>query len=69
MDEESPTNPILERCDDDEENVSCADVGCCNPQNRCHRFIALIFMCLMGFGKCNSVFCNTKVLVSKVIND
>ncbi|XP_037894714.1 major facilitator superfamily domain-containing protein 1-like isoform X2 [Glossina fuscipes] len=29
-------------------------VGCCNPASRFHRFLALIFMCLLGFG---SYFC------------
>lgn len=53
MDEENPVSPILERCVGSEEDVSCSDVSCCNPANRCHRFIALIFMCLMGFGELN----------------
>lgn len=24
---------------------------CCNPSSTCHRFIALILMCLVGFGE------------------
>ncbi|KAM8710696.1 hypothetical protein ACLKA7_017336 [Drosophila subpalustris] len=28
--------------------------GCCMPSSTCHRFLALIFMCLLGFG---SYFC------------
>lgn len=32
-----------------EEN--CCDIGCCDPRRPLHRFIALFFMCLLGFGK------------------
>uniref|UniRef100_A0A1L8DE70 Lysosomal dipeptide transporter MFSD1 n=2 Tax=Nyssomyia neivai TaxID=330878 RepID=A0A1L8DE70_9DIPT len=38
----------------DEELTGCAASPCCNPSHTCHRFIALIFMCLLGFG---SYFC------------
>lgn len=34
--------------DDDKQNC---DIGCCDPRRTCHRFIALFFMCLLGFGK------------------
>lgn len=30
--------------------VGCGAI-CCSPTSRCHRFIALILMCLVGFGK------------------
>lgn len=50
---------------DDEENVSrrnnvtqqrdneLSESGCrcCDPRSGIHRFIALVFMCLLGFGK------------------
>lgn len=29
----------------------CAGSACCNPSSTCHRFIALILMCLVGFGE------------------
>lgn len=36
-------------------NVSCANVSCCNPKSVSHRLIALILMCLLGFGKLQSI--------------
>lgn len=49
-DDESNRN--RRRYNDDELDGSngCA-AGCCNPSSGCHRFIALILMCLVGFGK------------------
>lgn len=36
---------------DDELNAESGVGGCCcNPSSTCHRFIALILMCLVGFG-------------------
>lgn len=36
---------------DDELNVGTGcGTACCNPASKCHRFIALILMCLVGFG-------------------
>lgn len=37
-----------------EELTGCGATPFCNPSHSCHRFIALIFMCLVGFG---SYFC------------
>ncbi|XP_017128498.1 major facilitator superfamily domain-containing protein 1 [Drosophila elegans] len=34
--------------------LSLPSGGCCNPASRGHRFMALVFMCLLGFG---SYFC------------
>lgn len=30
--------------------------GCCNPRSGVHRFIALVFMCLLGFGESTILF-------------
>lgn len=38
----------------DPELTGCGATACCNPSHSVHRFIALIFMCLLGFG---SYFC------------
>lgn len=38
----------------DPELTGCGASACCNPSSSVHRFIALIFMCLLGFG---SYFC------------
>uniref|UniRef100_U5ET16 Lysosomal dipeptide transporter MFSD1 n=1 Tax=Corethrella appendiculata TaxID=1370023 RepID=U5ET16_9DIPT len=37
-----------------EELSGCGATACCNPSHGVHRFLALIFMCLVGFG---SYFC------------
>lgn len=61
VDDELST-PILQNSDDDDErfrrrfNDDELDAGgasgcCCNPSSACHRFIALILMCLVGFGE------------------
>lgn len=34
----------------------CGSSMCCNPASGVHRFIALIFMCLLGFGECNNYY-------------
>lgn len=58
VDDELST-PILHSDDDEERNRRTfsddeLDAGggglCCNPASACHRFIALILMCLVGFG-------------------
>lgn len=38
---------------DDELDAASSGCGavCCNPASTCHRFIALLLMCLVGFGK------------------
>lgn len=49
--------PILrdaERSGDDEMSeqlTGCASTACCNPSHNVHRFLALVFMCLLGFGE------------------
>lgn len=35
----------------DEQLTGCGATSCCNPSSTCHRFLALILMCLVGFGK------------------
>lgn len=35
----------------DPEPTGCGASACCNPNSGFHRFLALIFMCLLGFGK------------------
>lgn len=55
-DDELARRPILRDTEyqDDEltERLSgCGATACCNPSHTLHRFIGLIFMCLLGFGK------------------
>ncbi|XP_065079070.1 major facilitator superfamily domain-containing protein 1-like isoform X2 [Ochlerotatus camptorhynchus] len=56
--EDPPTGSrILRRSDDDELSEGrsgCGTSACCNPSSALHRFMALILMCLVGFG---SYFC------------
>lgn len=33
-----------------EELTGCGATVCCDPSSKCHRFLALILMCLVGFG-------------------
>lgn len=35
----------------DPQPTGCGASACCNPASGFHRFLALIFMCLLGFGK------------------
>lgn len=35
----------------DPQPTGCGASICCNPSSGFHRFLALIFMCLLGFGK------------------
>lgn len=35
----------------DQQVTGCGGSACCNPSSGCHRFIALILMCLIGFGE------------------
>lgn len=35
------------------ENTSGCAYSCFHPRGGCHRFIALFFMCWLGFGKCH----------------
>uniref|UniRef100_A0A1I8Q429 Lysosomal dipeptide transporter MFSD1 n=1 Tax=Stomoxys calcitrans TaxID=35570 RepID=A0A1I8Q429_STOCA len=52
----SPTTTRLGPQDNelDPELTGCGASACCNPSRGFHRFLALIFMCLLGFG---SYFC------------
>lgn len=36
---------------DNELGVGESSCGCCDPRTGIHRFIALVFMCLLGFGE------------------
>lgn len=40
----------------DPQPTGCGASACCNPSSGFHRFLALIFMCLLGFGKLNIFF-------------
>lgn len=60
------TTPMLQNDDDerphrqrsyaddelDRQVTGCGASVCCNPSSGVHRFMALILMCLVGFGKC-----------------
>lgn len=75
------SRPILHDNDDDDENgirndsddneldeqlSGCGASACCNPSSTCHRFLALIFMCLVGFGKCTFLYLINKLPFSSV---
>lgn len=55
--------PILHSVDPNEDNeldeqpTGCGASACCNPRSSVHRFIALVFMCLVGFGKLGIAIC------------
>lgn len=42
---------ILPEPEEDLELTGCAAKPCCNPSHALHRFMALLLMCLVGFGK------------------
>lgn len=56
----------IESVEDDDKTPGC-DIGLCDPRRPLHRFIALIFMCLLGFGKFTNrlFFCQRKKIVNK----
>lgn len=58
---------------DDELDASNGIGGCCcNPSSGCHRFIALILMCLVGFGRYFEIFSSCLVhikLIKTFINN
>lgn len=33
------------------ENDAGCSYTCCNPRGKMHRFVALLFMCFLGFGE------------------
>lgn len=35
-----------------EENENTWAYSCCHPRGKMHRFVALLFMCFLGFGEC-----------------
>lgn len=45
---------------DENSNQSGCAYLCCDPRGKVHRFIALIFMCFLGFGKVIFVFFNIR---------
>jgi hypothetical protein len=53
LQDEPDANVNYQANDDElmEELTGCAATACCNPSASLHRFIALIFMCLVGFGE------------------
>lgn len=50
-DDDETTNRRRFRDDELEHGASGCGACCCNPTSGCHRFIALILMCLVGFGE------------------
>lgn len=46
----------------DQQLTGCGASACCNPTSSCHRFIALILMCLIGFGEIRRFY----ILSSKI---
>lgn len=54
-DDDEATNRRRSRDDELEHGASGCAACCCNPTSSCHRFIALILMCFVGFGKYFSV--------------
>ncbi|KAG4066419.1 hypothetical protein HA402_007055 [Bradysia odoriphaga] len=61
MPRDDGTNPILGDTDDpsndnelDVQTDCCSKFACCDPKSTFHRFLALMLMCLIGFG---SYFC------------
>lgn len=51
LQDETPANYQTDDNELMEELDGCAATACCNPSASLHRFIALIFMCLVGFGE------------------
>lgn len=56
--DENGTRPILGDTDDpsndnelDTQADCCSKLACCDPKSTFHRFLALILMCLLGFGE------------------
>lgn len=56
--DENATNPILGDTDDpsndnelDVQTDCCSKLACCDPKSTFHRFLALMLMCLLGFGE------------------
>jgi hypothetical protein len=63
-DDDAARRPILHSSDHDQQNdddvndldfaeepTGCGSSALCNPASSLHRFMALIFMCLLGFGE------------------
>lgn len=49
---EDEVHPVVRRRSArDTELGPTKDTGCCDPTSTPHRFLALLFMCLLGFGK------------------
>jgi hypothetical protein len=44
------TKPLLDK-EPDDESQGCGSVAICNPRRRLHRYIILIFICSLSFGK------------------
>jgi hypothetical protein len=47
---------IIPPSEEDVELTGCAAKPCCNPTHWLYRFIALLFMSLLGFGKTAEIF-------------
>ncbi|XP_063236220.1 major facilitator superfamily domain-containing protein 1-like [Bacillus rossius redtenbacheri] len=47
------TEPLISNSEDEEQGLTgCGATPCCNPNHALHRFLALMLMCLIGFGSC-----------------
>ncbi|PSN30823.1 Major facilitator superfamily domain-containing protein 1 [Blattella germanica] len=67
-DEEEVKVPVVE----DAELTGCAANPCCNPNHAVHRFLALMFMCLLGFGivfgiRLGTIIYATLVVIGQII--
>lgn len=66
--DDNGTVPILGDTDDpsndnelDGQTDCCSRLACCDPKSSTHRFMALILMCLLGFGEYTS--CRMFILI------
>ena len=51
-DQETEKTPLIKYDDDEEEELSgCGATLACNPHRPLHRYLILIIMCFLSFGK------------------
>lgn len=65
--------PILRDTDDpsndnelDVQIDCCSRLTLCDPRSKFHRFLALILMCLLGFGECFDLNVNSKSILTTI---
>lgn len=49
-DKMSETKPLLNKEPEDEPQ-GCGSIAICNPKRRLHRYVVLVFICSLSFGK------------------